>query len=708
MAGRDSEEPTGSQTASDELREEEPLVPATTSMVHKESVYSFMLFQPPLSRHLKGHYWTLEVLLAFALLVLNVTLQVGLTLIAGTHIVERSIQFQTTLVSIDQATTPWLKVIDHVEEHSNALADAAIDTVEGALVGPKGGINETNCCAGAECAELVPSVYPTCCDRSGARPHTPNQPMRKNLTEADVQKMPGGSNVSFLSLRKPAAKKKKSENDDAPSGAGSNSICQKVGKNKTLHCTPLSYGFIDVWSDLDRDGDGKWTLEEARADEANLGCRLGLPVEEVFRSTCRGVQRDNEDTSENPPYNVHLVPLSVSERRAVPKDYFDWWRGLAVICVAHDVSRCGELVSKGMFDGAIAAGHRLTKGGVQDLDSALDYCQRLLRPGGMCEKTLPGAYMMYRSRVTEKCGPATYSTGGRYTNPLDDRDVMSTISVKYSMVDQYTTASSAQFCFFQGLILFLWFVNLVGELKAIIQLGDFIYSFEHDEKLPLLTPGMRRHLRYFHRHISRQMSTRNLTQEDSIRSIDDEPDSDPDTCGDVDEKGNHIVSKISRAHKFMITMMLGVRFFLLIYMFHVGSMFLLTNHKYDDLLLNAVALAFIFELPEFLYTFLVSDEMKSDLEEAHTIDYATALPVRGCATLFLSKSLWGIVIIPIVVLVVVVYNYQVTTMPSLRALQCTCFQSGSSCDVASRFSREWWNLYWKDVARMFEQSSVFR
>merc|ERR1719359_2286352 len=285
--------------------------------------------------------------------------------------------------------------------------------------------------------------------------------MRKNLTQADVQKMPGGNNVSFLASWKPSAKSSNDGEQDVAAPT-TKSLCAKVGKEKTLHCTPPSYAFVDVWDDLDRDGDGLWTLEEARADEANLGCRLGLPVEEVFRSTCRGVQRDNEDTSENPPYNVHLVPLSVSERRAVPKAYFDWWRGLAVICVAHDVARCGELVSKGLFDGAIAAGHRLTKGGVQDLDSALDYCQRLLRPGGMCEKTLPGAYMMYRSRVAEKCGPPTFSTGTRYINPFNDRDVMSTIQVQYSLVEQYSTASSGRFCFFQGLILFLWFVYLVG------------------------------------------------------------------------------------------------------------------------------------------------------------------------------------------------------------------------------------------------------
>jgi len=682
-----------SVTASDENT---PLVaaPATARLEHKESVYSFMLFQPPLSRRRTGHYWTTEVFLAFALLLLNVTLQVGLTLIAGSHIVERGAQFRNSLVSGNEATTPWDKVINYAKDEGTRIQQEVKDTTMGKAVAGDG-----ECCEGAECAELnMP-----CCDRRGAKAHTPFQPMRKNFTQEDVQKMPGGNNVSFLAFRKPKAKTKKDK------GAGdevvANSLCQKVGKgnNVSLHCSPLSYGFVDAWNELDIDGDGKWTLEEARADEANLGCRLGLPAEEVFRSTCRGVQRDNEDTSENPPYNVHLVPLSVSERRAVPKSYFDWWRGMAVICVAHDVSRCGELVSKGLFDGAIGAGHRLTKGGVQDLDTALDYCQRMLRPGGMCEKTLPGAYMMYRSRVTEKCGAATYSTGSRHTNPFDDRDVMSTIKVEYELVDQYITASSSQFCFFQGLILFLWFVNLVGELKAIIQLADFVCSFEHDEKLPLLTPGMRRFFTPIVRSVGRSISMRNLTPEPR------DEDSDEEVIGDkTDEGGNHVITKISRAHKAMVTLMLLIRVFLLFYMFHVGSMFLLTNHKYDDLLLNAVALAFIFELPEFLYTFLVSDEMKSDLDGAHTIDYVTGLPTKGFSTIFFSKSLWGIGIIPIIVIVVVMYNYQVSTTPSLQALQCTCFQSGPHCDVAARFERQWWDNYWKDIAKMFEQGAVFR
>jgi hypothetical protein len=723
MAGRDIEDPAGLpavNVADDD--ETQPLNPSTTRMEHKESVYSFMLFVPPLARRRTGHYWTTEVLLAFALLALNVTLQVGLTLIAGKNIVSSAQLFKDTLLSSDSADTPWLKAFELADHHANEITQTVVDSVSS-----KDAKAAPTCCDGAKCADYgLP-----CCMRSGARPHTAHEPMRKNLTNADIQKLPGGSNASFLAFGKPAGgsdtavgtANQKSDADVEDLGTklpGTHALCQEThgSDGEThLHCTASSFGFINAWSDLDRDGDGMWTLEEARADEANLGCRLGLPVEEVFRSTCRGVQKDNEDTSEHPPFNVHLVPLSVSERRAIPKAYFDWWIGLAVICTAHDVSRCGELVSKGLFDGAIGAGPRFTKGGIQDLDSALDYCQRLLRPGGMCEKTLPGAYMMYRSRVTEKCGAPSYSTGARYDNPFQSRDVMSTIAVKYATVDEYTTASSFQFCFFQSLILFLYFVNLLGELKAIIHLGDFIVSFETDERVPLLTPRMRRILKPWTRTASRHISS--LSHSMSMASFGSNPPAptpgeaedasdEEEEIGNVDKTGNHVITKISRAHKITVTSMFLVRVFVLVYMFHVGSMFLLTNHKYDDLLLNAVALAFIFELPEFLYAFLVSDEMKSDLEGIHTADYVTALPTRGCTTMLLSKSLWGTVIIPIVVLVVVVFHYEETTMPSLRALQCTCFQIGDDCGVASKFDRMWWNSYWKDIGTMFHETSIFR
>merc|ERR1719156_340492 len=100
---------------------------------------------------------------------------------------------------------------------------------------------------------------------------------------------------------------------------------------------------------------------------------------------------------------------------------------------------------------------------------------------------------------------------------------------------------------------------------------------------------------------------------------------------------DRLVDSISRPHLIVCKCMLYVRIFLWFYMGNVGTAFLLATFAYDDLLFNAVALAFIFELPEFLYSFLVSEEMKNDLEGAHTSDYITALPARGFSAILLSK-----------------------------------------------------------------------
>jgi hypothetical protein len=539
--------------------------------------------------------------------------------------------------------------------------------------------------------------------------------------------------TAFLELKKP---KKKAEDDDGetPSGPIVSSVCQleSEGGNETFVCTPLSYEFVGAWNDLDANGDGIWTLEEARVDEANLGCRLGLPVEEAFRSTCRGVQRDTEDTSSKPPYIAHYIPVSLSERRAVPKAFFDWWKGLAVICVVHDVARCGELIKRGLFDGAIGADERFTKGGVHDLDTAMDYCQRLLRPGGICEKTLPGAYMMYRSRVTEKCGHATFSTGERYTNPYDDRDVMQTIGVTYATYSQYQIASLPEFKFFLGLILLLWYVNLLGELKAVIELADFIMSFPTNTENPLLTESMRKRSssmfstlslgnalqekRLFQDGVARTKGEfiELLGEEEGLqqweRAVVEGSKRRPTAIFDISSPDDqHIVFDISRPHQVTCSIMLGTRVFILLYMFHVGSNFLLTNHKYDDLLLNAVALAFIFELPEFLYSFLVSDDLKEALKDAQTDYYPTKLPTsQSYWSIALSQSLWGIVIIPVVVFAVVVFNNRVTTMPGLRALQCICFQEGDHCEVAHRFTRTWWDQYWQELSHTFTGNALLR
>jgi len=252
-----------------------------------------------------------------------------------------------------------------------------------------------------------------------------------------------------------------------------------------------------------------------------------------------------------------------------------------------------------------------------------------------------------------------------------------------------------------GLILFLWYVNLVAELKDLFRLYDFLRNFPVDESSPLLPPHIRK-------AISKRIDS--MTPHDFTKQKEDaeKEEDEGSSVGLGGEDSVHVIESISVGHRMMVLTILTVRFVLLLYMFHVGSTFLLTQHNYDDLLLNAVALAFIFELPEFLYIFLVSDEMKAKLEDAHTIEYVTSLPKQGHGSFLLSKALWGLVIIPLIVFMTVMWHYRATTLPAMQALMCTCYQKGSHCEVSQRFTRGFWDAYWKDVAAMFQQQFVYR
>jgi hypothetical protein len=264
---------------------------------------------------------------------------------------------------------------------------------------------------------------------------------------------------------------------------------------------------------------------------------------------------------------------------------------------------------------------------------------------------------------------------------------MQTIDVSYSAVEMYRTASLLEFRFFLGLIVFLWYVNLLGELKAIVELFDFMCSFPVTDKVPLMTNRMRQ---FVNNRVTRSLSL----EEIPVKALDPE---------------GIVVTEISRVHQMTILIMIITRLFILVYMFHVGSSFLITQHKYDELLLNAVALAFIFELPEFLYHFLISDELKNQLDGVSTAAYTSNVlpPPSSPWAFFFAKSVWGVLIIPVIVILVVAHNDHVTTLPSLRALNCACFQEGESCEVATQFKREWWDEYWKDIAVMFRKTNPY-
>lgn len=513
--------------------------------------------------------------------------------------------------------------------------------------------------------------------------------------------------IEFLALGKSGARRNKDAKDNT--GAASNvsdagdtprkgidarTICSASSANSSrLLCTPNTYNFIDRWDDLDTNKDGVWSLDEARIDEANLGCRLGIPAEDIFQSNCRGIVRSVRDTVQHRHINYsYTVPLSISEYQAVPKSYFDWWVGIVVLCVEFSRDRCSELVANGVFDGAIDSGERWTVGGVHNLDSALDFCERMLQSGGICEDALPGFYLTHRARLAEKCGTPVFKQGTRYVNPGDPRDALDTVDVSYTQVSKYEVYSSQHFRIFLWMILLIWYITLLEEFRDVLKNVDFVYRFhEHisrsnsfSDENQVVSPRSGRRMMLNSIVVMRGTGTNELKA----------------TLGDNDEDILEVDS-MAWPHWFLCATICLARVALLCYLFHVGTVFLLTDQGYVNLLLLSVTLAFIIDLPAVLYMTLMPDRAKNALVGAHTIAYRTGMSTNWITSLFASKAIWGIFILPAVTYWAVNSNYEENIAPVLESLKCACLQEGPNCEVSDRFTRERWNTYWAHIHLMF-------
>mmetsp|Transcript_50037 Transcript_50037/g.88188 ORF Transcript_50037/g.88188 Transcript_50037/m.88188 type:complete len:791 (-) Transcript_50037:37-2409(-) len=669
-----------------------------TCLTHKDNIYTFMIFMPAYQRHRHRHYCRSGVLLAVILLALTAMLQVGLIWIAGRDIHYQKVFFTGSLVRdvrfLDYVPTTPLDELAH--KGVDAVKDY-VDTIQQKFAPKK---EQARCCGSANCAEL----RLTCCDRSHLAHYLDEMGDSQDVPE-DAKRIPGEYSDVEIGEQQILVSQK--------------AVCLRSRQNREvfLDCSPPTFRFVDSWHDLDTNGDGIWTLLEARLDVANLGCKYGVPVEDLFRSACRGIIKDAEDTASN-SFTIPLIPKSIENREAIPQDYYMWWTGLAALCVSTDASRCSEFVASGFFDMAMKLKDKASRGGIADLDTALDYCQRMLRPGGLCEKTMPSSYLMYRARVEDKCGARIYSPGQRHSNPFDARDVMHTVSVSYANYNQYDTAIKAKFKFFVFLILLAWYVNLVGEFMELVRFADFLWNIRVDDRFTLLTPAARDNIRRVSSRIG-EYGTFSQSLGDLSKRYLETPASTPrgPSPTEIEEPKERALEPqekpaiqsgdkafqmigMSYVHYYICVVTFFIRAFLWWYIMQTGTVYLMNNYQYDDLLMNAIGLAFVFEVPEAMYWFLIPDKVKAIFENARTCEYQTALPTHGLGRIIISRTFLGLIVAPPIVIMVLQFNLYHHIIPSLEALSCACFQSGDQCEISHRFTKAWWDDYWTNTSAL--------
>jgi len=317
--------------------EETPLITPVAShptrqLEHSESIHTYIVLCPEYARSKYGHYCFRQVFVAYALFFLTIILRVSFTEIAGKHILRASVDFRTSLVTHgDQRSWYSEDPVESISQSAMSTKDHLVDVLNSHVKKQR-----HSCCSGMHCA-------------SGGRPCCEKRNI-SNLEEGgDVEwgvVVETPSRTGLFGFLKPKNRHREDLENEQTNRAGA--LCTLKGNH--VDCAPQSFRFIDAWRELDINGDGIWTYEEARIDHSNLGCRLGLDVEEIFRSVIQSIEIHVANSR-----GEFMASKVRSQRNSVPHKYFDVWRGLVAICMAPSEGRCGSMIRAGVFDGLLSS-----------------------------------------------------------------------------------------------------------------------------------------------------------------------------------------------------------------------------------------------------------------------------------------------------------------------------------------------------------------
>merc|ERR1740121_3609041 len=232
---------------------------------------------------------------------------------------------------------------------------------------------------------------------------------------------------------------------------------------------------------------------------------------------------------------------------------------------------------------------------------------------------------------------------------------MRLLDVNFGKLQELRNALTERHRFFLFLILLVWYVNLVAELKQIMHVMDFCWNFpaaDSDEARDRDPWRIRAVYGEFSNHFSSRDASptspyrrsfselgRNIRKQFATELHDE----DVGVC----------IDHITISHRAACFLMAALRAWILYIMAVAGTAFLINTRSYADLLMNAVALAFVFELPEFFYILMVPLKSKREVEGSEVCRYRTSLPTKGCGRVAISSAFWGLCAFPVVSFLVV-------------------------------------------------------
>lgn len=417
-----------------------------------------------------------------------------------------------------------------------------------------------------------------------------------------------------------------------PESTGCNdgkSLCRV--ENGTFTCAPPSVQLIGRWEELDTNKDGVWTRDEVMAKREALRCKFAVDPIEVYNVLGRLLKAREQF--------IWLHP-DVKKGDAIPKAYFQYIKGDVAMCGYRNGDMCGNLLKRGVFDSALNHSNIPRIG--NSTSSALEYCHSLLDVGGICERNLPSTYSVWKIKSVQECGKPEYSQYlFKHPNGADQRSLL---EVDYTARESYEVAKTATFRIYKTCIIFVWMLLIVSQLREVRRTVTWIYQ------VPLMTDNTPR-----------------------------------------EEWESKDVISISERHRIVLTIVNAVRAIIMGVLLYVGLNFLARQTDYIGLLLDGVALIFIVEVEEIVYSRVIRTDVRLKWEKGPVIRLQRIGIFGGHAD---AMDLAFFVVLVIAATCFLWYYTTTLVEPLYDALQCTCLSEGESCREAHAFSTKFWDQYW--------------
>jgi hypothetical protein len=413
------------------------------------------------------------------------------------------------------------------------------------------------------------------------------------------------------------------------------SLCVK--EHGMYSCAPPSVKLTGRWDELDTDGDGIWTRKEAEAAQEKLQCKYVADPVEVFDVFITFIKAREK---------IIWVHPDVAEGKAIPKPYFTYAAGDIIMCGYRNEKMCANLLERGFFNAPLE--HNTVPRVGTTINSALDYCYDLLRPGGTCEVTLPSTYSVWKIATDQECQKKSYDKFV-YTHPVSG-EFKSLLSVDYQAVKQYEKTSTTLFIVYKTVIIGLWIMAMVYELKMMIMVLTWIGRY------PGPTPGV--------------------------------------PLAEEDEDGFYKINSTTATHRFIVLLMTVFRLIMLGVLTMVGLSLLLNSWEYMSLIFDALALLFVLELGNMIYEMVLRPKVRKNAEQIHPmtvnmygIDWLNKRPG-------IMDFLWLMVVVGSACYIM--YDYYYNTVDPLRnSIECACLNQGQQCVEARQFDYDFWYDYWQ-------------